>query len=131
VVAVRGGKVSEDFAVPFDRLGEALDMIERIAQESGAEVACWGHAGDGNVHASVLVDRADRAALRRAEAVADAFHAVPRALGGSLTGEHGIGLVKVAAAAELPPVLLAAQRAVVDALDPAGLANPGRKIPPA
>jgi FAD/FMN-containing dehydrogenase len=131
VVAVRGGKVSEDFAVPFDRLGEALDMIERIARESGAEVACWGHAGDGNVHASVLVDRADRPALRRAEAVADAFQAVPRALGGSLTGEHGIGVVKLAAAAELPPALLAAQRAVADALDPAGLANPGRKVPPA
>ncbi len=131
VVAVRGGKVSEDFAVPFDRLGEALDMIERIGRENGAEVACWGHAGDGNVHASVLVDRGDAAALRWAETVADAFHAVPRALGGSLSAEHGIGLVKLEAAAALPPALLRAQRAVVDALDPAHLANPGRKIPPA
>jgi FAD/FMN-containing dehydrogenase len=129
VVAVRGGKVSEDFAVPFDRLGEALDMIERIGREHGAEVACWGHAGDGNVHASVLADRADRVALRRAEAVADAFHAVPRALGGSLTAEHGVGAVKLEAAAGLPPALLRAQRAVAGALDPAGLANPGRKIP--
>jgi len=131
VVAVRGGKVSEDFAVPFDRLGQALDMIERIGRENGAEVACWGHAGDGNVHASVLVDRADRAALLRAEAVADAFHAVPRTLGGSLSAEHGIGLVKLEAATGLAPALLAAERAVADALDPAGLANPGRKIPPA
>jgi FAD/FMN-containing dehydrogenase len=128
-VAVRGGKVSEDFAVPFDRLGDALDAIERIGREHGAEVACWGHAGDGNVHASVLADRADAAALRRAESVADEFHAVPRALGGSLTAEHGIGVVKLAAAGQLPPVLLRAQRAVAEALDPAGLANPGRKIP--
>jgi len=131
VVAVRGGKVSEDFAVPFDRLGDALDMLERIGREHGAEVACWGHAGDGNVHASVLVDRADRAALREAEAVADAFHEVPRALGGSLAAEHGIGVVKLATAAGLAPGLLRAQRAVADALDPARLANPGRKIPPA
>jgi FAD/FMN-containing dehydrogenase len=131
VVAVRGGKVSEDFAVPFDRLGDALDMLERIGREHGAEVACWGHAGDGNVHASVLVDRADRAALREAEGVADAFHEVPRALGGSLTAEHGIGFVKLATAAGLAPELLRAQRAVADALDPARLANPGRKIPPA
>jgi FAD/FMN-containing dehydrogenase len=129
VVAVRGRKVSEDFAVPFDRLGEALDAIERIGRENGAEVACWGHAGDGNVHASVLADRADAAALRRAEAVAEAFHAVPRALGGSLTAEHGVGVVKLEAAAGLPPVLLSAQRAIADALDPGGLANPGRKIP--
>ena len=112
-------------------LGEALGMLERIGREHGAEVACWGHAGDGNVHASVLVDRADRAALREAETVADAFHAVPRALGGSLAAEHGIGVVKLAAAAELAPELLRAQRAVADALDPARLANPGRKIPPA
>jgi FAD/FMN-containing dehydrogenase len=131
VVAVRGGKVSEDFAVPFDRLGDALDMLERIGREHGAEVACWGHAGDGNVHASVLVDRADRVALREAETVADAFHEVPRALGGSLTAEHGIGVVKLATAAGLAPELLDAQRAVADALDPARLANPGRKIPPA
>src|SRR4029079_8610511 len=96
----------------------------------GAEVACWGHAGDGNVHASVLVDRTDRAALREAEAVADGFHEVPRTLGGSLAAEHGIGVVKLAAAAELAPELLHAQRAVADALDPARLANPGRKIPP-
>jgi FAD/FMN-containing dehydrogenase len=129
VVAVRGGKVSEDFAVPFDRLGEALDMIERIGREHGAEVACWGHAGDGNVHASVLADRADAAALRRAEAVADAFHAVPRALSGSLTAEHGVGAVKLEAAAGLPAALLRAQRGVAGALDPAGLANPRRKIP--
>ena len=117
--------------MPFDRLGEALDMIERIGRENGAEVACWGHAGDGDVHASVLVDRADRAALQWAETVADAFHAVPRALGGSLSAEHGIGLVKLEAAAALPPALLQAQRAVAEALDPAHLANPGRKIPPA
>ena len=127
---MRGGKVSEDFAVPFDRLGDALDMLERIGREHGAEVACWGHAGDGNVHASVLVDRADRAALRAAETVADAFHEVPRALGGSLTAEHGIGFVKLATAASLAPELLHAQRAVVDALDPLRLANPRRKIPP-
>jgi glycolate oxidase len=115
--------------VPFDRLGEALDMIERIGREHGAEVACWGHAGDGNVHASVLADRADAAALRRAEAVGDAFHAVPRALSGSLTAEHGVGAVKLEAAAGLPAALLRAQRGVAGALDRAGLANPRRKIP--
>jgi FAD/FMN-containing dehydrogenase len=130
VVAVHGGKVSEDFAVPFDRLGEALEMVERAGAEHGVEVACWGHAGDGNVHASVMVDRSDPVALARAEAAAAAFYAIPVALSGALSGEHGIGRVKLAAAAGLAPELLRAQRAVKTALDPQGIANPGRKLPP-
>ena len=129
VLAVRGGKVSEDFAVPFDRLGDALELVDRIASDHGVEVACWGHAGDGNVHASVMVDRSDPVALAGAEAAAAAFFAIPAALSGALSGEHGIGLVKLAAAARLPPELLRAQRAVKHALDPAGIANPGRKLP--
>jgi FAD/FMN-containing dehydrogenase len=130
VVAVRGGKVSEDFAVPFDRLGDALELVERVGAEHGVEAACWGHAGDGNVHASVMVDRSDPVALARAEAAAAAFFAIPVALSGSLSGEHGIGRVKLAAAAGLPLELLRAQRAIKRALDPAGIANPGRKLPP-
>jgi FAD/FMN-containing dehydrogenase len=130
VVAVRGGKVSEDFAVPFDRLGDALEMVERTAIEHSVEVACWGHAGDGNVHASVMVDRTDPLALARAEAAATAFFAIPVALSGALSGEHGIGRVKLAAAAGLAPELLRAQRAVKNALDPQGIANPDRKVPP-
>jgi glycolate oxidase len=126
---VRGGKVSEDFAVPFDRLGDALELVDRIASDHGVEVACWGHAGDGNVHASVMVDRSDPVALAGAEAAAAAFFAIPVALSGALSGEHGIGLVKLPAAAGLPPELLRAQRAVKHALDPAGIANPGRKLP--
>jgi FAD/FMN-containing dehydrogenase len=131
VVAVRGGKVSEDFAVPFDRLGDALEMVERVGAEHGVEVACWGHAGDGNVHASVMVDRSDPVALARAEAAALAFFAIPVGLSGALSGEHGIGRVKVAAAAAgLAPELLRSQLAIKRALDPKGIANPGRKLPP-
>jgi len=130
VTAVRGGKVSEDFAVPFDRLGEALEMVDAIGAEHGVDVVSYGHAGDGNMHATVMVDRSDPGALAQAERAAAAFFTIPRRLGGTLTGEHGIGQVKLAAAAGLDPELLRAQRAVAAALDPAGIANPGRKLPP-
>jgi FAD/FMN-containing dehydrogenase len=130
VTAVRGGKVSEDFAVPFDRLGAALEMVDAIGVEHDADVIAYGHAGDGNMHATVMVDRSDPAALARAERAAAAFLTIPGRLDGALTGEHGIGRVKLEAAARLAPELLRAQAAVAGALDPAGIANPGRKLPP-
>jgi len=130
VTAARGGKLSEDLVVPADRLGEALAAIDAIGERLGVPVTSWGHAGDGNLHATVLVDRDDAAELRRAEEAAHAMLEVPHRLGGALTGEHGIGLVKRDAAAALDPALLRAQRAVKDALDPAGIMNPARKLPP-
>ncbi len=129
VVAQHGGKLSEDVVVPFDRLAEALAMIDAVGAEHGLPVTSWGHAGDGNLHATVLVDRASEPDLRRAERAAAALLEIPFALGGALSGEHGIGLVKRAAAARLPAELLDAQAAVARALDPHDLANPGRKLP--
>lgn len=129
VTAARGGKLSEDLVVPAHRLGEALTAIDRLGERLGVEVTSWGHAGDGNLHATVLVDRTDAAALARAEHAAHEMLAIAHELGGALTGEHGIGLVKREAAAGLDPAVLAAQAAVKAALDPAGIMNPGRKLP--
>lgn len=129
VVAARGGKLSEDVAVPQERLGEALAAVDRLGEEHGVPVATWGHAGDGILHASVLVDRSDDAALAGAREAAHGMLGIAAALGGVLSGEHGIGRVKLDAAATLDPAVLAAQRAVKDALDPRGIMNPGRKIP--
>ncbi len=77
----------------------------------------------------MLVDRSREADLRRAERAAAALLEIPRSLGGALSGEHGVGLVKRDAAARLPSELLDAQAVVARALDPHGLANPGRKLP--
>jgi FAD/FMN-containing dehydrogenase len=131
VVAARGGKLSEDVVVPTERLGEALDAVDRLGEEHGVTVTSWGHAGDGILHATVLVDRGDERALVGARDAAHALLGIAADLGGALSGEHGIGAVKLDGAAALDPAVLAAQRAVKDALDPAGIMNPGRKIPPA
>ncbi len=130
VVAARGGKLSEDLAVPTERLGDALAAVDAIGDEHGVEVTSWGHAGDGILHATVLVDRGDPTALAHATAVAHRICNVALELGGALSGEHGIGEVKRPATERLDPVVLAAQRAVKDALDPRGTMNPQRKLPP-
>jgi FAD/FMN-containing dehydrogenase len=129
VLAYRGGKLSEDIVVPVDRLAEAVLGVRALGEEIGLETTTWGHAGDGNLHASFLFDRADADQLARATAAAPRLFALARSLGGSISGEHGIGRFKLAAAAELPADILRLQAAIKDVFDPAGIMNPGAKIP--
>jgi FAD/FMN-containing dehydrogenase len=111
-------------------LGAALAAIDRIRVDAGVEMTSWGHAGDGNIHATVIADPTDPEALATAEAVAHRLFTVPAALDGAISGEHGIGRLKLAAAAtQLNPDVLALQRAVKSAFDPLELMNPGAKIP--
>jgi FAD/FMN-containing dehydrogenase len=129
VLAYRGGKLSEDIVVPVDRLAEAVLGVRALGEEIGLETTTWGHAGDGNLHASFLFDRADADQLARATAAAPRLFALARSLGGSISGEHGIGRFTLAAAAELPTDILRLQAAIKDVFDPAGIMNPGAKIP--
>ena len=129
VLAHRGGKLSEDIVVPVDRLAEAVLGVRALGEEIGLETTTWGHAGDGNLHASFMFDRADAGQLARATAAAPRLFALARSLGGSISGEHGIGRFKLAAAAELPADTLRLQAAIKDVFDPAGIMNPGAKIP--
>jgi FAD/FMN-containing dehydrogenase len=130
VTAVRGAKLSEDIAVPVDRLEEAIAQTVAIAAGHGLEACSWGHAGDGNVHASFLLDAGDGAQRARAdEAARELFHLAVR-LGGTVTGEHGIGVLKRGQLTrQWAPAAVAAQRAIKHALDPKGLLNPGKKLP--
>jgi glycolate oxidase subunit GlcD len=128
VTAHRGGKVSEDIVVPIDRLREAIAETVAIGERHGLEACSWGHAGDGNLHSTFLVSRDDNAALERAEsASADLFELALR-LGGSVSGEHGIGWVKRAGLARQQSEREAALHAEIKrAFDPKGLLNPGKK----
>ena len=130
VTAERGAKLSEDIAVPVDRLEEAIAQTVAIAAGHDLEACSWGHAGDGNVHASFLLDAGDGAQRARAdEAARELFHLAVR-LGGTVTGEHGIGVLKRGQLTrQWAPAAVAAQRAIKHALDPKGLLNPGKKLP--
>ena len=129
VLAKHGGKLSEDIVVPVDRLGEAVLGVRALGDDVGLETTSWGHAGDGNMHASFMFDRADPEVLARATAAAPRLFDLARSLGGSISGEHGIGRFKIDAARDLDPVVLRAQAAVKRIFDPAGIMNPGAKIP--
>jgi glycolate oxidase subunit GlcD len=123
-----GGKVSEDICVPIDRLREAIDETVAIGLAHGLRACSWGHAGDGNLHSTFLLARDDEAALHAAEqAVVDLFELAVR-LGGTISGEHGIGLVK-AGHLELmwAPRALELRDQVRRQFDPKGLLNPGKK----
>jgi FAD/FMN-containing dehydrogenase len=115
--------------VPLDRLGDALAGTEAIAARHGLESCSWGHAGDGNLHATFLVDRGDAGELERASAAAQELFALAASLGGSISGEHGVGLLKRGGlAGQWSTRAVELHEAVKQAFDPENLLNPGKKV---
>lgn len=130
VRAARGEKLSEDIAVPVERLADAIEGTIAIGERHGLEGCSWGHAGDGNLHSSFLLDPGDEAMRARADDAACELFDLARALGGTASGEHGIGLLKAGQLSrQWSPAAVDAARAVKRALDPKGLFNPGKKEP--
>jgi glycolate oxidase len=106
-----------------------LARVEEIAARHDVLIANVAHAGDGNLHPLMLTPHGDEAAKARAQAAFDDIVAAALALGGTVTGEHGVGLLKLAGMrTELGPEVLALQRAVKQALDPQGILNPGKVV---
>jgi glycolate oxidase subunit GlcD len=124
----RGGKVSEDIVVPLDRLREAIEETTAIGERQRLEVCSWGHAGDGNLHSTFLVAPDDGAQLERARAAAEELFELAVRLGGSISGEHGIGWLKRGQLSrQWAPRALELHEAVKRAFDPKDLLNPGKK----
>jgi glycolate oxidase subunit GlcD len=129
MTAVRGGKVSEDVVFPVERLAEGLERFERIASAHGMRSCAWGHGGEGNVHATVLVDPNDERELDAAEAVGEELFALVVELGGSIAGEHGVGWHKRGRlAAQWDARALELHEQIKHAFDPKGLLNPETKL---
>ena len=126
-----GAVLLDDVAVPRSRLVEAVARIEQVAAERDVVIGTFGHAGDGNLHPTVVHPHGDAdAAARAALAFADIV-GIALSLGGTVTGEHGVGTLKAAfLAQELDPVARSLHRAVKSALDPLGILNPGKALPP-
>jgi glycolate oxidase subunit GlcD len=129
VTGVRGAKVSEDVVFPLERLKEGLERFSEIAARHELPSCAWGHGGDGNVHATVLVDPASDAELDAAEAVGEELFALVSLLGGSIAGEHGVGWLKRGRlASQWDERAVALHEQVKHAFDPKGLLNPGKKL---
>src|ERR1039458_856718 len=129
VTAARGGKVSEDVVFPIERLAEGLQGLEEIAARHRLSSCAWGHGGDGNVHATVLVDPARVQELDAAEAVGEELFVLVVSLGGSIAGEHGVGWLKRGRLeAQWPPRAVELHEQIKLLFDPKGLLNPGKKL---
>ena len=127
MTAVRGGKLAEDIAVPVDRLAAAIGGSAEIGARHGLETMSWGHAGDGNLHTSFLVAPESRAEHLRAEAACEELFDLALRLGGTVTGEHGVGLLKRSHLADqLGPAGQRLNAEIKRAFDPKGLLNPGK-----
>ncbi|WFE62572.1 FAD-linked oxidase C-terminal domain-containing protein [Micromonospora sp. WMMD714] len=124
-----GGLIIDDVAVPRGALATLLDGVDRIAAECAVPIGVVGHAGDGNLHPNIVVDRADPASLARGRRAFDEIIRLGLELGGTCTGEHGVGLLKRDwLAREVGPVGMRVHQAVKAALDPTGLLNPGKVL---
>jgi glycolate oxidase len=122
--------IVQDGCVPRSRLGEALAAIERLSGEHGLRVANVFHAGDGNLHPLILFDGREPGAVDRAHALAGEILDLCVRLGGSITGEHGIGMEKRAFLERMfGPSDIALMRRLRAAIDPAALANRGKMLP--
>ena len=129
VTAQKGGKISEDVVVPGEKLLEAIEETVRIGERHGLEACSWGHAGDGNLHSTFLVDLNNSDEMKRGSlAAAEVFEMAMR-LGGSISGEHGIGSLKTSYVAEaLGETSVRLQAEIKKVIDPKLLLNPGKKI---
>jgi FAD/FMN-containing dehydrogenase len=124
-------KLNEDVVVPRSRLVDLMEFAEKLQAKHGFPIACFGHAGDGNIHVNIMADRygRDDAVREKVERALDELFAQVLAWGGVITGEHGIGLAKKRwwpeAASEVARDL---HRRLKQALDPEGILNPGKFI---
>jgi glycolate oxidase len=127
---LRPHKINEDIVVPRDKIPEAIDRFEGISRRFELLIVSFGHAGDGNIHVNVMFDGKKPEEKKRAqEAVVEIFQTVLD-LGGTLSGEHGVGLTKAPfLSLELDPVSLTLMKKIKDLFDPNHILNPGKIFP--
>lgn len=123
-------KINEDVVVPVSRLGALVEAIDRLGEAHRVPLVAFGHAGNGNLHVNLMVHPDDADEMARARACRQALIDTVLRLGGTLSGEHGIGSEKRAFLAQaLGADTLALMRELKRLFDPQGILNPGKKLP--
>ena len=124
-----GDVLVDDIAVPVSQLAEMLRRVEGLAARTGVHIATVAHAGDGNLHPLIVFNRKDPEQEARAVAAFQTLMAEALSLGGTITGEHGVGTLKRDfLVRQLGEASLALHRRVKHAFDPLGLLNPGKVL---
>lgn len=123
-------KTNEDVVVPVSRIPDLVAGVRQISEQHLIPIVCFGHAGNGNLHVNLMYDRNKPEQAAQHDSCLAAVFALTIELGGSLSGEHGVGLAKRDfVGLELSPATLAAMRAVKKALDPHNILNPDKGLP--
>jgi glycolate oxidase len=124
-----GTVLIEDVGVPIPQIPALLTAVAQVSERTDTAIPVIGHAGDGNFHPLVTFDANDPAATARAERAFDAIIDAALALGGTMTGEHGVGTIKAAhLLRQLGPEVMGLTRTIKQALDPQGILNPGKWV---
>lgn len=125
------GKINEDVVVPVSRIPMLVDGVHALAHEFALPIVTFGHAGNGNLHVNIMYDPDEPSQNERAHAATARLFALTLSLGGTLSGEHGIGLAKRDFMSQaVTPATLALMRQLKAVFDPDGILNPGKLLPP-
>jgi D-lactate dehydrogenase len=124
-------KINEDVVVPVSHIPELISGLDKLSVKHETKIVNFGHAGNGNIHVNLLTNPDDPVQMRRAEACLDEVFDLVLSLGGSLSGEHGIGLAKRDyISREIGPEALALMHQIKQVFDPNNILNPGKQLPP-
>ncbi|WP_028783887.1 FAD-binding oxidoreductase [Thalassobacillus devorans] len=127
IAKIKPTKVSEDATVPRSKIPDMMDRLNEIREKYNVELVVFGHAGDGNLHPNILCDQRDKEEMRRVEQAVEAIFEAAIDLGGTLSGEHGIGTMKAPFMEnELGAVGVEMMKRIKDSWDPNHIMNPGK-----
>lgn len=122
-------KINQDIVVPRDKIPEMLVALKRISVKSGLKIVNFGHAGDGNIHVNIMVDKKDKDEYRKGQAIVRNIFELTLSLGGTISGEHGIGITKLPYInMEIKERELSLMKGIKSIFDPRGILNPGKAI---
>ncbi|MFO7839066.1 MAG: FAD-linked oxidase C-terminal domain-containing protein [Desulfosalsimonadaceae bacterium] len=125
--ALAPDKINEDIVVPRSRIPDMVKKIRDLSERTGLIMVSFGHAGDGNIHFNIMLNKKDQEAVKKAGKALEEMFDYTLALGGTISGEHGIGISKAPyMAREVPAEVLALMCRIKQAFDPAGILNPGK-----
>ena len=125
-----GATLLDDVALPITKIAQFVERVEKLSKEVNLTIGIFGHAGDGNMHPTIVHDHGDVDAAERAQKAFGQIIEIAQSLGGTASGEHGIGSIKSGFVTnEISKTVIDLQRAVKKVFDPNSILNPGKKIP--
>jgi glycolate oxidase len=123
-------KINEDIVVPRNRVTEMLKHLRRLSEENGITIVNFGHAGDGNIHVNIMVDKADAEEYEKGLSLVEKIFQKTLSLGGTISGEHGVGLTKANyIGMELSKKEIEIMQSIKKVFDPKNILNPGKIFP--